>query len=137
MRAVSRGSHVRAPLTCASVCAVEINKKRRAKEAAAAAAPPAIASAPPPRVAPTIAPAAAPFAPPAMGGRPPYGMPPAPYGLPAHMEGPPMPHKILFVQARTAARPAPHVCGAPRLTRSQPLPALLRRACRRRLRRPC
>jgi hypothetical protein len=28
-------------------------------------------------------------------------MPPAPYGmLPPHMEGPPLPHKILFVQAR-------------------------------------
>lgn len=77
----------------------EITKKRKAKEAAAAAAPPAIAAAPPPRVAPTIAPAPAPFVAPAVGRQPPYGVLPA-YGvLPPHMEGPPLPHKILFVQA--------------------------------------
>jgi hypothetical protein len=62
----------------------EIGKKRRAKEAAAAFAPPSIAAAAPPRLlAPSIAPAAAP----AM-------VRPLPYGL----DGPAVPHKILFVQ---------------------------------------
>ena len=73
------------------MCAAEANKKRRAKEAAAAAAPPSIASAAPPRIAPTIAPTPAPFPMPTMG-RPPYGM----------QDGPPLPHKILFLQARAA-----------------------------------
>ncbi len=97
------------PRSFQRVCAVEISKKRKAKEAAAAAAPPAIASAPPPRVAPTIASAPAPFPLPVPGRPPPYGMPPAPYGvMPPHMEGPALPHKILFVQARDErARHAP------------------------------
>ena len=71
-------------------CAVEANKKRRAKEAAAAAAPPSIASAAPPRIAPTPAPSPQPAL-----GRPPYGM---------TVDGPPLPHKILFLQARALLR---------------------------------